>query len=77
MKKTRTKTLLPKGLGKGAVIAHKTGDIGTILADAGLIDLPNGKRYLAAVMVKRPYNNYSARTMIQEISRTAYKHFDN
>lgn len=77
MKKTRTKTLLPQGLGKGAVIAHKTGDIGTILADAGLIDLPNGKRYLAAVMVKRPYNNYSARTMIQEISRTAYKHFDN
>ena len=75
MKKTRTKTLLPKGLGKGATFAHKTGDIGTILADAGLIDLPNGKRYLGAIMVKRPHNNYSARTMIQEISRTAYKHF--
>ncbi len=76
MRATRTKTLLPKGLGKGAIIAHKTGDIGTILADAGTIDLPNGKRYLAAVMVKRPHNNYSARTMIQEISRTAYKHFE-
>ncbi|MGF1485708.1 MAG: serine hydrolase [Prochloraceae cyanobacterium] len=79
MRKTRTKTLLPQGLGKGAVIAHKTGDIGTILADAGLIDLPNGKRYLAAVMVKHPYtyqNENDARTIIQKISRTAYKHFE-
>lgn len=76
MRRTRTKTLLPKGLGKGAIIAHKTGDIGSILADAGVIDMPDGKRYLAAVMVKRPHNDYSARTMIQQISRAAYKHFE-
>ncbi|MGK7914380.1 MAG: serine hydrolase, partial [Prochloraceae cyanobacterium] len=75
MKRTRTKTLLPRGLDKGAIIAHKTGDIGSILGDAGVVDMPNGKRYIAAVMVKRPHNDYRARTLIQEISKTAYQHF--
>ncbi len=75
MQKTRTKTLLPKGLEKEAVIAHKTGDIGSVLGDAGIVDMPTGKRYIGAVLVKRPHNDYSARTLIQEISRTAYQHF--
>jgi beta-lactamase class A len=75
MQKTKTKTLLPQGLEKGAVIAHKTGDIGTVLGDAGIIDITTGKRYIGAVLVKRPHNDYSTRTLIQEISRTAYQHF--
>ncbi|MEG3436963.1 serine hydrolase [Pannus brasiliensis CCIBt3594] len=75
MRETRTRTLLPPGLEKGAEIAHKTGDIGTVLGDAGIIDMPNGKRYLGAVMVKRPHNDPAARTLIQQISRTAYQHF--
>ena len=61
MEGTVTKTLLPQGIEKDAVIAHKTGDIGTVLGDAGIIDMPNGKRYIAAVMVKRPYNDPAAR----------------
>ena len=76
MRQTRTRTLLPQGLGKGAIIAHKTGDIGTILADAGIVDMPNGKRYIAVAMVKRPHNDYAARTLIQNISRTAYQYFN-
>lgn len=75
MEGTVTKTLLPQGLEKDAAIAHKTGDIGTVLGDAGIIDMPSGKRYIAAVMVKRPHNDPAARTLIQEMSRTAYQHF--
>ncbi|MGK7873827.1 MAG: serine hydrolase [Xenococcaceae cyanobacterium] len=75
MRRTRTRTLLPKGLENSATIAHKTGDIGSALGDAGIVDMPNGKRYIGAVMVKRPHNDYSARTLIQQISRTAYQHF--
>ena len=75
MRQTRTKTLLPKGLEKDAIIAHKTGDIGSVLGDAGIVDMPNGKRYIGAAMVKRPHNDYSARTLIQQISRAAYQHF--
>lgn len=76
MQDTRTRTLLPQGLEKDATIAHKTGDIGTVLGDAGIIDMPNGKRYIGSVLVKRPHNDYSARTLVQEISRTVYQHFN-
>jgi beta-lactamase class A len=75
MTATENRSLLPQGLEKDATIAHKTGDIGSVLADAGIIDLPNGKRYIGGVMVKRPHNDPKARTLIQEISRTAYQHF--
>lgn len=74
MQQTHTNTLLPQGIEKEAVIAHKTGDIGTIIGDAGIIDMPTGKRYVAAVIVKRPHNDIAGRTLIQEMSRTAYQH---
>jgi beta-lactamase class A len=76
MRQTKTRTLLPQGLGEGASIAHKTGDIGTVLGDAGVIDMPNGKRYLASVLVTRPHNDIRGRTLIQEISRTIYNYLE-
>ncbi len=75
LRQTRRNHLLPRGLGTGATIAHKTGYIGPMLADAGLIELPNGKRYIAAVMVKRPHNDPKAEKLIRQISRLAYQHF--
>ena len=77
MEKTKTRTLLPQGLGKGAIIAHKTGDIGSVLADAGIVDMPNGKRYITAVIVKRPHNDSTARTLIQQISKAFYQYLEN
>jgi beta-lactamase class A len=76
MRQTVTNTLLPQGLGKGATIAHKTGDIGSVVGDVGLIDMPSGKRYLAAVMVKRPHNNPKAQELIRQISRATYNYFE-
>lgn len=35
--------LIHAGLGAGAVFLHKTGDIGTMLGDAGIVIAPNGK----------------------------------
>lgn len=75
MRHTERDTLLPSGLGAGATVAHKTGDIGTMLADAGLVDMPNGKRYIAAVMIQRPNNDKSAEKLISAISRLAYQQF--
>jgi beta-lactamase class A len=75
MEETKTRTLLPQGLEKGAIIANKTGDIGTVVGDVGLIDMPNGKRYLGSVMLKRPYNDVRAKTLIQDISKTVYQNF--
>lgn len=76
LRHTTTRTLLPSGLGPGAVIADKTGDIGFVVGDAGIIDMPNGKRYLAAIFVKRPYNDPIVREFVRRISRIVYNYLD-
>ncbi|MBD2439118.1 serine hydrolase [Nostoc sp. FACHB-110] len=73
MRRTERDTLLPSGLDSGARIYHKTGDIGTMLADTGLVDVPNGKRYIISVMVKRPNNDVRAEKLISSISRIVYQ----
>jgi len=75
MRRTKTRTLLPPGLGEGAIIAHKTGDIGSMVGDVGLVDMPNGKRYIAVAMVKRPHNDSRAQELIRQISRITYQQF--
>lgn len=66
-------TLLAAGLPKDATIYHKTGDIGKMLGDAGVVYSENGKKYIVAVMVQRPNNDYSARDFIQKVSKTIYE----
>ncbi len=75
MEKTENNSLLPSGLGRGAIIAHKTGNLKLVSADVGVIDLPNGKRYLLAVIVERLDGNTAAESLIRNISKTAYEHF--
>lgn len=75
MRRTERNHLLPSGLGAGARIHHKTGDIATMLADVGLIDIPTGKRYIAAVMIQRSNNDPQAEKLISSISRAAYEQF--
>ncbi|MGF1674357.1 MAG: serine hydrolase [Rivularia sp. (in: cyanobacteria)] len=76
MRQNQRRHLLPTGLGAGAEIGNKTGYIGAMLGDVGLINLPTGKRYIAAVMVKRPRNDSRAETLITSVSRLAYQHFN-
>ncbi|WP_339374501.1 serine hydrolase [Nodularia spumigena] len=75
MRRTERNHLLPSGLGAGARVYHKTGDIATMLGDVGLIDIPTGKRYIAAVMVQRPNNDHLAEKLISAISGAAYQQF--
>ncbi len=75
MRHTVRNQLLPSGLEPGVTIAHKTGDIGTMLADVGLVDLPSGKHYIISVMVQRPNNDIRAEKLISSISRTVYQQF--
>ena len=75
MQATENNSLLPQGLGDDATIAHKTGNIGSVLADTGIVDLPNGKRYLASVIVKRPHDDPAAQELIRQISQAAYQSF--
>lgn len=75
LKTCHTRTLLYPGIGPGGEIAHKTGDIGFAIGDAGIIFLPNGKQYIAAVMLRRPYDDPRGRDYIQTISRITYSYF--
>ena len=70
-------TLLPQGLEPEAIIAHKTGDIKSVLGDVGIIDMPNGKRYIASFLVKRPSNSPQAEKLIQKASGITYQYFKN
>ena len=76
LRNTQTRTLLPAGLGSGANIAHKTGDIGFLIGDAGLITMPNGKRYLAGIYVRRPYKDVRGRTFIRQVSSLVYNYLN-
>ena len=69
--------LLAAGIPSNASIAHKTGDIGSMLGDAGIIYAPNGKKYILAIMVKRPHNDYSAKEFIVNASQTIYNYMTN
>jgi len=74
MRRTINNSQLPQGLGEGAIIAHKTGDIGSLIGDVGLVDLPSGKRYSVTVLIKRQHNDDNAYDVAQQISRVIYQH---
>lgn len=72
MEKTTIRTLLPQGLAPGSRIAHKTGDIGKMVGDAGIVTTPDGHRYVVAVQVERPHNDRRANALIRDVSKTLY-----
>ncbi len=74
MRQTVRDTLLPVGVGQDSKIAHKTGDIRSMIGDAGLVDMSNGQQYAIAVMIQRPDNDPRAERLIGSISRTVYQH---
>ncbi|QNI55453.1 beta-lactamase class A [Synechococcus sp. BIOS-E4-1] len=79
-----TNTLLPRGLMrglggrqgepddslmvKGYRVLNKTGDIGIAYADAGLIELPDGSRAVAAFLVKGPFNDPRSTELIRKLA---------
>ncbi|MFN6516145.1 MAG: serine hydrolase [Nostoc sp. CreGUA01] len=77
MRRVKTNTLLPAGIGKGATIAHKTGTLRFIIGDAGIIQMPNGKSYLAGVLVQRPNHDPRAGNFVREVSRRVYNYLDH
>lgn len=74
MSNVQNGTLIQAGLPKEAEFLHKTGDIGKMLGDAGIVYAPNGKKYIVVILAQRPHNDYSARDFIQEASRIIYRY---
>ena len=66
--------LIQAGLPSDAIFIHKTGDIGKMLGDAGVVYTPNGKKYIVVMLVNRPYNSYQGKEFIVEASTLIYNY---
>lgn len=66
--------LIHAGLGNGAVFLHKTGDIGKMLGDAGIVIAPNGKKYIVVIMANRPHNHHAGKEFIVRASEIIYNY---
>ena len=69
--------LIHAGLGSGAKIYHKTGDIGHMLGDAGLVITPDGHKYIVTIMLRRPYNHPAGKEFTVRASSLVYNHLAN
>ena len=90
METSVTNTLLPTGLmqglggaqgepdsslaRKGYRVLNKTGDIGIAYADAGLIELPDGRRAVAGFLVKGPFNDPRSTNLIRAMAKAMAPH---
>ncbi|MFM7468807.1 MAG: serine hydrolase [Vampirovibrionales bacterium] len=75
LKGTLNRSLLTGQLPASVPFYHKTGDIGTALADAGFFVLPNGEEVFIAIQVERPFNAPQARPLIQAVGHLVYTHY--
>lgn len=66
--------LIHAGLGPGAIFLHKTGDIGTMLGDAGIVITPNGKKYIVVILANRPHNAIAGKDFIVQASGIIYNY---
>lgn len=74
MSKVKNNRLIHAGLGKDALFVHKTGDIGKMLGDAGIVYMPNNKKYSVVILAERPYNSPQGVQFIQQASKMIYDH---
>ncbi len=77
MSHVKNNRLIQAGLPENAQFIHKTGDIGTMLGDAGIVYAPNGKRYVVTIFAKRPFNSPQGKEFIVEASKIIYDYVIN
>ena len=77
MSHVKNDRLIPQGLGAGATFLHKTGDIGSMLGDAGIVFMPDGRKYIVVIMANRPYNSPQGKLFIQQASKIIYTYMSH
>lgn len=77
MSHVKNNRLIAAGLGDGALFIHKTGDIGTMLGDAGIVYAQNGKKYIVVILANRPHNAPQGKDFIVKASSLIYKSIVN
>lgn len=64
--------LIHAGLNPNAKFFHKTGDIGYMLGDTGIVMTPQGHKYIVSILAKRPYNHPAGKDFIVRASSLIY-----
>jgi len=77
MSKVKNNRLIQAGLPAGTPFVHKTGDIGNMLGDAGIVYLPSGQHYIVVILAQRPYNDIAGVNFIKSASSIIYNHMVN
>lgn len=72
MSHVKNNRLIQAGLPNNAIFMHKTGDIGTMLGDAGIVWTNEGRKYIVVILAKRPHNNPLGKEFIVKASSTIY-----
>ncbi len=72
MTHVKNNRLLRAGLPLDAILLHKTGDIGFMLGDAGIVKTSAGKKYIVVILARRPYNNQQGKDFIVKASKIIY-----
>jgi beta-lactamase class A len=70
---TVNRRLLVAGVPSGTPVAHKTGDIGTVIGDVGLVRIKD-QDVIVCILVKRPRNAEAGRAFIRQAMATIYQH---
>ncbi len=72
MGNVKNNRLIHAGLDPRAKFFHKTGDIGHMLGDAGIVVTPNGNKYIVAILARRPYNSPAGKEFTVRASSAIY-----
>lgn len=75
MAKCKNRSLLPRSIEPGAKIVHKTGTLGKLIGDAGIITTKDGSRYAISVHMERKRNDRRANVALREMSKKIYSQF--
>ena len=66
---------LPARLPAGVRIAHKTGNITGVEHDGGLLELPDGRRFVIVILSREVPDAAAARDAIARAARLIHDHF--
>ena len=72
MSKVKNNRLIQAGLPQGVPFIHKTGDIGSMLGDAGIVYMPSGQHYIVVILALRPHNDAAGCNFIRAASSLIY-----
>jgi len=68
-------SVIPARLPANVKVAHKTGAYGTVRHDAGIVYLPDGRKYVLVIMSREWENEKNTTELLAGISELIYKSF--